>query len=777
MNSEETKQITTQLKGLFRVYDIDNSGELDKDELYLVLNDLRKSLGLGGQPKKLFAKCCKIIDIDQSGAVNPKELTSSLSEIFPLVCKPDHDLAAFIKKKFKQMDGDNSGYLERVEIKKLLDELCDQMKRQMCEQWRIDYIFSLLDENGDNQIDIDEFMYNYNIIHTELDKNPPLGICAQKYQKMCEARDRNQDKLQIENLAGIAKKFQKVQKIAGIRAARDILNEDKRLDDMNMDTNKEAKKIMPIDDLINAMPIVVTENVEEKQHEIINIAIEYDKVVDDDSKNKDKDCLEYFLDKNLTEIVRFSCQNLVILKKLMSVVKKLMTSKIYGIIHKKEDRENLQDYQNSIVLINETFLNMKPYETKERQTQTWNAPTDDVGPQLIKRRSSIAIGVGFSGDLDKNFGTMEKVEITEKAKAQIQKKNRRSTINNFYSDITDLQNSQGIQQIDKILSSRDLILQSPRTGGNLLNGICSPILANRIIPESSKNMSNTFFGTGTPILANIKIPESSKNMSSNLSKGTPILTNRKIPESPKNMSNNFSMGIPNLGGTKILLDSPKKLSNTSAMLTPNLGGTKNTRFKTMSKAVVSNTHEVSSKRVSDRGSFQIQDNPVLSRYLEKKNTMELRNVVDQSAIIKPATPKIQKTELYPNIQTNSVVPNLNDIVWNQGSIKKTKKPFAGEAYQNNSSSFKDGHRSTMNSVNSGFQADAMADSNKIHSNRSGQYDKTLKSNNTNKVDMDKLRQIGKISEMHNNEGAICFSSDMNKKGTFKKKICELELDI
>ena len=100
-------------------------------------------------------------------------------------------------------------------MKLIFDEICEKMKLQKSNDWKIDYIISLIDDDGNGKIDFDEFMYNYRILHSELIKNPPLHEMEDNnYEKMCLKRDSHVVKFgsDIGSLSGIAKKFLKSKK-------------------------------------------------------------------------------------------------------------------------------------------------------------------------------------------------------------------------------------------------------------------------------------------------------------------------------------------------------------------------------------------------------------------------------------------------------------------------------------------------------------------------------------------------------------------------------------
>lgn len=404
MDKDERIFFRKQLKVIFKIYDIDKSGELDKDEMYLVQNDLRKSLSLGGLDEKLFEKCFLIIDKNRNGAICISELLNCLELLFPQLCQPDQHVVDFIKQKFEQYDTDKSGYLERDELKLIFDGICSQKKLTHCDQWKIDYIISLIDDDGNGKIDFDEFMYNYQIVQSELKKNPPIyEIDEKKYEHMCKQVDQNKLKNadHVKSLGTIAKNYLRSQKIADTKNAKGILPEDNRINEINNKTFKHSRNIIPMNNLINSeKPKKIQEDIANyclsptsprkkdgqpksvrinhnvnfepqlrpKNLNIIKISNEFNKVMSEsDNANEHLDFFTSRNFKNLDEIVKDGCDNLVIyhnhiasMENFLFGVNNFILNQIHKIEDNNENKDNFddnvyKDYQKMTQILNETF--------------------------------------------------------------------------------------------------------------------------------------------------------------------------------------------------------------------------------------------------------------------------------------------------------------------------------------------------------------------------------------------------------------------------------------
>ena len=351
----EKELVKKNLQLLFKIYDVDNRGILDRDQLYLIQSDLRKQQSLGGQPIDIFEKCYAIIDKDGDGCISPDELSiKCLEKIFIILCRPDDEVLSFFKKKFQEFDIDDSGSLERDECKQIFDSMCDRMKLQRCENWRIDYIISLIDDDKNWKIDFDEFMTNYNVIYNELEKNLPVGVTEASYRQIMEVRDSKKiEDHELETLCIIAKKFFKSKKkVEIIKSNQSKTDKDMPVYDLNAFNHNDSRKIVPMNLLINDTSHFKDQiqaikdsandkdydkrqaNSDEDQKKIDNMLVTkiakayWEAVGGSESKERQKEFFEKKSYKHLEEITKLGCKDLVMLVRLLGGVRNFVVSRM-----------------------------------------------------------------------------------------------------------------------------------------------------------------------------------------------------------------------------------------------------------------------------------------------------------------------------------------------------------------------------------------------------------------------------------------------------------------
>lgn len=62
---------------------------------------------------------------------------------------------------FEQFDEDGSGFLDRIEVVELLNDIADDMGLPPLDENHISELMRIMDENGDNEITFDELKMNY----------------------------------------------------------------------------------------------------------------------------------------------------------------------------------------------------------------------------------------------------------------------------------------------------------------------------------------------------------------------------------------------------------------------------------------------------------------------------------------------------------------------------------------------------------------------------------------------------------------------------------------
>merc|ERR1712066_500082 len=77
------------------------------------------------------------------------------------------ELETIVKKAFELYDADKSGFLEREEIKKLLNDACSELGAPQITDAQLDEVIKSVDENGDNKFSFEEL---YSVIGPILGK-------------------------------------------------------------------------------------------------------------------------------------------------------------------------------------------------------------------------------------------------------------------------------------------------------------------------------------------------------------------------------------------------------------------------------------------------------------------------------------------------------------------------------------------------------------------------------------------------------------------------------
>lgn len=68
----------------------------------------------------------------------------------------DKEIEDIVRKAFEIYDVDKSGYLERDEIKKLLDDACGELGADEITDEQLTSVIETVDENGDGKFSFDE---------------------------------------------------------------------------------------------------------------------------------------------------------------------------------------------------------------------------------------------------------------------------------------------------------------------------------------------------------------------------------------------------------------------------------------------------------------------------------------------------------------------------------------------------------------------------------------------------------------------------------------------
>lgn len=262
--NEKLNRLTSQITAAFNSYDSDNKGFLDHNQLRNFLDDIRASLLLYKTDDKIFNRIWNILDDNQDGKIQHEELLENMQEVLPIQSECGEEMENIIDKAFKDFDVDSSGFLEKPEMRLLLNLSADRIGVERCNDWQIDYILSKIDDDGNGMIDLEEFMSNYRIINQELLKNNSIKGKGKKkinggfFQKglaikLEDGGENNEDF--INALAKQCKKFQRNSKVKEIER----INESRRssivdLDLVSISNMEQRKNQIPLINLVNEDP-------------------------------------------------------------------------------------------------------------------------------------------------------------------------------------------------------------------------------------------------------------------------------------------------------------------------------------------------------------------------------------------------------------------------------------------------------------------------------------------------------------------------------------------
>ena len=166
----EFSAFSKNLRNVFRIYDEDNSGFLDKKECRELIDDLRISLYLPKADGEIFARIFDIIDVDKDGEISLNEINEQLHEIYPILQEVGNELKDQLTCEFDEFDFDDTGKLGRFQIEMLFNRISERLNLGIFESWQIDYLISLIDENSDGDLDVNEVISNYRTIVKEMYK-------------------------------------------------------------------------------------------------------------------------------------------------------------------------------------------------------------------------------------------------------------------------------------------------------------------------------------------------------------------------------------------------------------------------------------------------------------------------------------------------------------------------------------------------------------------------------------------------------------------------------
>ena len=194
-NKEALKELITKT---FQFYDDDDSGYLEVAEIKLLINDICQEMNLPKISDKLLKKIVNKYDQNQDGRFELEELFPLLKHILDHITNQimtkeqklqkkniivEKEIEDFIRKIFNTYDLDESGYQERPELKKLLEDICeDQGVQDKMSDTQVNTFLKMVDTNGDGQIDIDEMLSQLGLVIFRLDALDKMDMVVKNSQ-------------------------------------------------------------------------------------------------------------------------------------------------------------------------------------------------------------------------------------------------------------------------------------------------------------------------------------------------------------------------------------------------------------------------------------------------------------------------------------------------------------------------------------------------------------------------------------------------------------------
>lgn len=259
MNSEDMEIFNKQIRSAFAVYDQGQKGYQEFSELRTFIDAIRSNLSQHKADDAIFNRIFNILDEDGNGEIELNELFSKMEDVMPILTECGKEMEDLIRKAFYDFDIDCSGYLERGEQKLLCNLACDRMGVERCEKWQIDYIISLIDDDGNCQIDVDEFVANYRLINEELLKNKKTKSREKSKDKIVDfqrvgfkSKRMNSDDAFITSIGAVAKMYQKQKKKKEVQIGNFKKGvEENQLNVLTQGIKEKACNFLPINIQVN----------------------------------------------------------------------------------------------------------------------------------------------------------------------------------------------------------------------------------------------------------------------------------------------------------------------------------------------------------------------------------------------------------------------------------------------------------------------------------------------------------------------------------------------
>ena len=168
--------ITNNIVILFEYYDEDKSGNLSREEVGYLLNDIAAEMGVNFFDEKDLDKFMNILDEDNDDQITIEELNANLETVKQILIQKDKAKnLALCRSAFELFGAKNeTAILTKQQIRLLCDEICKGLGMNELPRGNTNRVMRILDENGDGEISFDEFVDNIEKVNVFLVSLAPV---------------------------------------------------------------------------------------------------------------------------------------------------------------------------------------------------------------------------------------------------------------------------------------------------------------------------------------------------------------------------------------------------------------------------------------------------------------------------------------------------------------------------------------------------------------------------------------------------------------------------
>ena len=255
----EPARFEMQIREYFLKHVSDHKRYLVKEEVRGFIDEIRTAIHLEKTDNRVASKVWALLSKGDVTQITFQIVMDKMEDLVPLFLMPSEKMEKMLTQTFNDFDVDESKFLERSELKLLLNLASDQLARERCPAWQIEYLVGLLDGDRNGKIDLGELLENFYLINQAIAQNPGIDdeIPKNKGGKMMFQVEKASVQAQPDNpvttlLTNVCRMIMKV------RNEKMILNEKNRdlneveIDQFNHQSIKNSSEFMPLPQIINS---------------------------------------------------------------------------------------------------------------------------------------------------------------------------------------------------------------------------------------------------------------------------------------------------------------------------------------------------------------------------------------------------------------------------------------------------------------------------------------------------------------------------------------------